>query len=215
MVVNRILEHWNSLTPFFQRAALEDNLPSAVAILEQLRNPLNKLYFLLLSYMLQIISKANAEFQSEKSKVPLIWEKMTSMYKLILGCFIKRKVINSTPIKNISVANPHNYLDIRNIFCGVNVDLLLSLEPTIINDTDKQNFKLRCLEFYVKLCTQIKTRFDFGNEYFAFAANFTPQVAISGEKLSIAEAVNLFPHLNLNIEEVNIEWQLISVTKCF
>ncbi|XP_018567959.1 uncharacterized protein LOC108908408 [Anoplophora glabripennis] len=40
-VVNRILDHWSSLTLFFQRAFLEDNLPAAENILLGLRNPIH------------------------------------------------------------------------------------------------------------------------------------------------------------------------------
>lgn len=45
MVVNRILEHWNSLTLFFQRQSLEEKCTNATALLAALRNPVFKLYF--------------------------------------------------------------------------------------------------------------------------------------------------------------------------
>ncbi|CAG9814695.1 unnamed protein product [Phaedon cochleariae] len=65
-VVEIILKHWNSLRLFFQREALEGNLPSARAILNALNNQEYKIYFLFLSFVLELITKVDIELYSQK-----------------------------------------------------------------------------------------------------------------------------------------------------
>ncbi|XP_067214564.1 zinc finger protein 862-like isoform X3 [Linepithema humile] len=77
-VVNRILEQWTAIELFFTRAALEDNLQSAKTILNALRNPIYKIYYSFLSFILEIINKINLLFQSRK---PLITQLLTSIEK--------------------------------------------------------------------------------------------------------------------------------------
>ncbi|XP_066969329.1 protein FAM200C-like [Macrobrachium rosenbergii] len=64
-VVNRVLEQWSALILFFQSEALESQVQSAAHILNALNNPVFKLFFSFLSYVLPIINKMNREFQSE------------------------------------------------------------------------------------------------------------------------------------------------------
>ncbi|KAK4885679.1 hypothetical protein RN001_001950 [Aquatica leii] len=46
-----------------------------------------------------------------------------------------------------------------------------------------------------------------------FASNFTPEVALSGSIISIANFINLFPNVTINIEAANTEWQLLGEGK--
>lgn len=92
-VVNRILEQWTAIELFFTHAALEDNLQSAKTILNALRNPIYKIYYSFLSFILEIINKINLLFQSRK---PLITQLLTSIekyYILILKCYFKNDYI--------------------------------------------------------------------------------------------------------------------------
>ncbi|XP_030764914.1 uncharacterized protein LOC115889120 [Sitophilus oryzae] len=56
-VVNRILLHWNSLKLVFQDAVLAENLQSFQTTLNNLNDPIYKLYFLFLSYVLEIVNQ--------------------------------------------------------------------------------------------------------------------------------------------------------------
>jgi hypothetical protein len=95
------------------------------------------------------------------------------------------------------------------MFFGAKVSSLLNQENTI----DKQeiyNFQLNALNFYVELTTHLKERFNFNDVYLKFASNFTPTNAMSGEVLSVANFVNLFPNIEINIESANNEWLILS-----
>ncbi|XP_050300186.1 LOW QUALITY PROTEIN: uncharacterized protein LOC126738788 [Anthonomus grandis grandis] len=82
-VVDRILEHWNSLILFFQRAALEDNLPSARSILNALQNIEYKLYLLFLDYVLELINKVNMELQLESPKLPILLNRILALHRTL------------------------------------------------------------------------------------------------------------------------------------
>lgn len=158
MVVNQIIEHWGSLILFFQRAALEDNLPTAKSILNALSNPVYKLYLYFLSYILENITRVNREMQSENPKTPLLLEKITNLYKIILRCFMKRDSYTGNNIFKVLVPDPKNYMNFENLSLGSKVEILLSdpVELSKIDKADLHNFRIRCLDFYIELSKQIK-----------------------------------------------------------
>ena len=94
-VVNRMLEHWSALILFFQAEALESKIKPAAAILNALTNPIYKLYFSFLGYILTIISKINREFQSENVMIHTAYSNIIAFYRTILSNFIKRHVIKA------------------------------------------------------------------------------------------------------------------------
>lgn len=55
-VVERILQHWQSLTTVFQKKTMNDNLPRARSVLNALNNQEYKIYLLFLSYVLELRS---------------------------------------------------------------------------------------------------------------------------------------------------------------
>lgn len=150
----------------------------------------------------------NIEFQAENSKLPLLLDHLTALFKTILKSFIKPEVLKRNKIHKICVTDPNNYRSIDEIYLGANVDMELK-NNTLLNFAEIKKFKLRALDFYIELCVQIKKRFDFEDPHLIYASNFTPEKVLSGEILSIADCKNLYPILDIDIEEVNSEWQLL------
>jgi len=62
--VSRILEYWVVLISYFRVAVVEDKLLSAENILKSMENSYTKAYLLFLKYVLNILNKFNALFQS-------------------------------------------------------------------------------------------------------------------------------------------------------
>jgi hypothetical protein len=209
--VNRILEHWTSLVVFFDRAVSNDKIHSAQNILCALKNPVYKLYFLFLSYILEIVNQLNAEFQSQSPKIHLLLDRVTSLFKLILKSFIKKTYLDMTDIDKINILNPGNYLQPDEIYCGAKATVFIS--ETNINKEDLHNFRSRILEFYIELSHQIKQRFKFNDKTLNFAKKFNPISVCSGEYNSISESMQIFPHLNLNLEHLDLEYRLIGETE--
>ncbi|KYN14529.1 hypothetical protein ALC57_13270 [Trachymyrmex cornetzi] len=194
---------WLSL----REKAVKDNLPTTKNILSGLSNNAFKIYFLFLSYVLEIITKINLEFQSESPQLPYLLERVTHLYKIILRSFIKKHILITKNLTDLSVENPDNYLPLDEMYFGAKVDAFLKRPEIIIEKRDLHDFKLRALSFYIELCKQIKMRFNFNNPHLMFATNFTVQNALSGNIMSIAEFVILYPSLDIDVELVNIEWQ--------
>lgn len=179
---SRILEHWPSLFLFFQKAALGDDLPAARTIFNALQNDIFKLYLQFLEFNLKLITDLNQELQSESPKMPLLLNRITSLYKSILKCFVKHDAIKNHEIANINVKDPSIYRSVDNINFGGKVHAYLKNPENEfkIAAADLHNFKLRCLDFYVELCVQIKKRFNFQDKILLYASLFTPSVVRSG-----------------------------------
>lgn len=210
--VDRVIENWEPLILFFTNENFNQNLHSSHNILESLKNPIYKLYFYFLSYILDIINKLNIEFQSEKNKLHLLLKRTSSLYKNILRNFLAPDYlkINENSLKNIDPKNPKNFLPIEKIYFGTRVELF-SYEN--INKTEVNNFRLKCLEFYIELSAQLKSRFDFEDPVLKFVQVFDPKEAISGHVSSIAlEANKYFPNLINDIEKLNSEWRILPDT---
>jgi hypothetical protein len=208
MVCNRILDHWNSLNLFFQNEVLNEKVLSAQEILNNFNNKITKCYMLFLKYILDIVNKLNLEFQSETPKVTLLLERVTNLYKIILRSFIKKTVLDKykNNVELINVNDPSIFLELNVMYFGAHLELFLS--DNQINSSELQSFKRRSLDFYVELCKQIRSRFDFKNETLQFASLFEPSAVVSRNVISIAQAANIFFDLKVDLEQLNIEWHL-------
>lgn len=211
-VVDRILSHWDSLILFFKKASNEDNLPQAKSILNALNNPIFKLYLLFLSYVLTLTNQLNLEFQSEGSKFPIILNRLMALYKTILKNFIKKDVTDRIQLLEINIHNPGNYLAIENLYFGAKANAYVSNENINISKEDLHNFRLNIIKFYIEILSQIKKRFNFNDKHLKFAANFVPEKVLSGNIRSIGDFLNLFPNIEVDIQKVDMEWQLLCET---
>jgi hypothetical protein len=69
------------------------------------------------------------------------------------------------------------------------------------------------LDFFIELCNQVKKKFNFNDKYLQYAVYLTPEVALSGEILAIADFAVLFPNIEIDVESAHTEWQLSSEIK--
>lgn len=203
------MEQWNPLQLFFQRAALEDNLPTAKSILNAIDSGIFKVYFLFLSYTLELLTKLNIEFQSENPKVPILLNRMTVFYKTLLRSFVKQDLIETKDFSKINLNDPNVFKPLENIYFGAKLDAFINSNACRCSKEDINNFKIRALDYYVELCKQIRKRFNFADKHLHFASNFAPCVAKSGSILSVANFINLYPNINIDIEAANLEWQML------
>lgn len=123
-VINRILLHWDSLTLFFERAVERDNLPIAKSIVNALNNVIYRIYFYFLSYMLELVTKINLEFQSEKPQLPMLLPRVSSLYKMILKSFVQKDIFKKEEFTKISIENPRKYMPLDEMYFGAKIDEL-------------------------------------------------------------------------------------------
>lgn len=210
--VDRVIQNWDALILFFTNECFNQNLHACDNILSSLKNPLYKLYFYFLSYILDIVNSLNLEFQSTKIKIHLLLNRTSDLYKTILKTYIRPEYIikNKSNLKNIDPQNPQNFLPMDTIYFGAKVETYLSENANVLNPDAIKNFKIKCLDFYIELAKQIKDRFDFGNPVLSFITCFDPKSAISGEVSSIiVNCKKFFPNLVLDDEQLNSEWRML------
>ncbi|KAK5648161.1 hypothetical protein RI129_003053 [Pyrocoelia pectoralis] len=149
---------------------------------------------------------------SEMPKITVLLERVATSYKVILKCFIKKTVLDryKNNIGALVVNDPSNFLELNKMYFGAELELYLSGNNTIIDKAELHSFKRRALDFYIELCIQIKSRFNFSSDVLHFASFFEPNLVISGDILSIAQAGLFFSGLDIDMEELNVEWNLAS-----
>ncbi|XP_050717436.1 uncharacterized protein LOC126999147 [Eriocheir sinensis] len=79
MVVSRLLEQYDALTLYFTEAAFTESLHACQNILEKLKHPLTKLYFLFLDFVLPYFNSLNKLMQSEWLALRTISMKIAGM----------------------------------------------------------------------------------------------------------------------------------------
>lgn len=124
--MNRILQSWDALILVFQDAVLSENLHSVEITLDNLRNPVYKLYFSFLSYVLDLVNKMNLEFQSEKIKIHLVLSRIGGLYRTILRNFIKKDVLDKESLDKINPKDARIYTGIDTVYFGAQVELILT-----------------------------------------------------------------------------------------
>ncbi|KAF0691304.1 protein FAM200A-like, partial [Aphis craccivora] len=107
-------------------AALEDKISNAQTILNTIAAPLNVVYLQFLSFVLPFFIDLNLEMQSEDMKIHVVYDRISSIYKEILSCFIKRIHITNKCCHEINYTNPQLYLSNEDVYIGVKVFATLS-----------------------------------------------------------------------------------------
>ncbi|XP_018403791.1 PREDICTED: uncharacterized protein LOC108780510, partial [Cyphomyrmex costatus] len=162
-VIKRVLEQYDALKLYFQSQYLSDKIQASENIHKKLQDPLNKLYLEFLEYILPVFTNMNIEFQAETPKIHLLYDNISSAYKTILECYIKKEILASKDISEIQYRNPRNFVPIDNLYLGPKVNgqfHRLELDGKITAQ-EKQDIKLRCLDFYIESAHQIYLRFPF------------------------------------------------------
>jgi len=95
MVVSRMLEQWQALRLFFQSKASTERVNSVKFIYSCLNDPLIKLLFMFLDWILPKFTTLNALFQSTTVVITEIHTKMVLTYKEMLLTFMKPSYVNT------------------------------------------------------------------------------------------------------------------------
>lgn len=214
-VVKRILEQYNALVLYFTDVHLNQKVSAAEKILNLLRDPSTKLYYHFLDFVLPFFNNLNLEMQSESIKIHTLYTSIQSVLKTLLDCFLKPDYLGKTPLENIEYKNPHNFLEIENIYLGAKISAAITDKSHGLTDGELLNFRKHCLEFLIEGCHQIYKRFDPKNKSTQILRKLTiisPSEVISKEHNSIASLAIEFPNLVSSDDELNTldqEWRIL------
>lgn len=172
-----------------------------------LQSPSIKLYFLFLSYILQIINKINLEMQSEQPRMHIFLPRLKYLFNTISRNFISKNILDSTPISSINLQN-YNLPD-KELYCGAEVELYCQ---NISDQTIIKAFKFNVRNFYIKFCESLRSKIDFDNEVLQLLTKFSPEHVLSGTTNSILNLLlNMFPDSELEKAEIiNTEYRALS-----
>lgn len=101
--------------------------------------------------------------QSEGIKIHLVYDRIGTLYKEILNCYIQSEYMKNRKLHEIEYKNPRFYLQENNLYCGgiVSANICSLLKDKKITASQVSTFKNRCLSFYVEAAHQINIRFPF------------------------------------------------------
>lgn len=216
-VVKRILSQYPSLKLYFTSAALNDGLENAKIILDRLTNPLTLLYFEFLDFVLPFFIDLNIEMQSTTVKIHVVYDRIGSLYKEILNCYMKQNYISNKDVIEIQYSNPEFYLDLKDLYLGGKVTASIShmLAEKKITSTMIQDFKLRCQSFYVEAAKQVYQRFPFKLlQPLKHLKIICPDTIFDNEISSLGSMFTDLPILfgDMDINEVDREWRKLPFT---
>ena len=149
---------------------LEDRLLSAETILQKLNNPVHRLYLEFLDYVLPLFTELNCEMQAEQPKLYLLHKRISSVLHTLLESYLKSGYLKSTPLANVNVRDPGNFLPLQEIYLGGRVTFSLQGNHGI-DKHELHNFRLRCLDFYIEGASQIKKKKDLTCQIHFFKAS--------------------------------------------
>ncbi|XP_077492088.1 uncharacterized protein LOC144102802 [Amblyomma americanum] len=132
-----------ALILFFKKAATDDHLLAAEAILEKLIDPSTKLYLEFLEYVLPFFANLNKETQSEETRIHLPHEKVSAMLKCILECYIKRDYLEATALSDVRYKDPAKFLPLEEIYLGAKATAALAGHTHGLNDNQVHIFRRR------------------------------------------------------------------------
>ena len=154
--VSRMIEQWDALLQYFQAATQKDNLLVTEKILSLMQNPIWKLYYYFLDFVLPKFNGLNLMFQSSKVSIHCLHASFVAIYKEFLSCYMKEAYWKQTPLQNIDPASTVNLLPLTSMYMGTKIALCLPLQLYMSRAPDVQYFLKKVQEFYIEAASQIK-----------------------------------------------------------
>jgi len=134
--VSRLVEQWD---------AHRQNLLVSQKILSHLQNPIRKLYFYFLDFVLPKFTELKVMFQSAKTSVHCFHNGLHAIYRDFLSCYLHD---SHTPLQHVDPTSQVNFLPLTSMYTGAKVALRL---PT-------QEYRQRAPEVataFFEACTKI------------------------------------------------------------
>lgn len=208
-VVVRLLECWNALKLFFTDAVVNDRLVASETILRALNDPITVLYYEFLAFVLPFFVDLNTEMQSSSPKVHTLHKNVSSIFNMLLECYMCSKYIDQTPLSKIECNNPRHFLELEKIYLGAKVAVRLEDYNLRNRGANVHDFPLRCLDFFIEACTQIQSRFAFDSEILLNLNAMDPQIVLSKTISSIAKLSSMFPNIvqTDDMQALDFEWR--------
>ena len=213
--VRRILEHWSTLSLFFQAQYHIDRIQVSEKIAVELGCIFNKFYFTVLDYVLYITVKLNTVFQSNNTTIQSVYADCMSGHKSVLSCFMKKQFLKciDEEICHLNPSEISSRVELRQIYLGINAANIT--EPAFTNKSPVVQLELlqRCKNFLVALAEELQKQLPI-NQLMKDLKMLNPRVAISGDIPTLAPILTKLPNIiptNLH-QDLDAQWRQLPLT---
>lgn len=209
-IVDVIIENWDDLVSYFNMAATDDREKKAEIILQSLKNPIFKAYFLFLNSFLPSLKQITQESPNKTQSLPELLMGIADELKRVLRYYMQHEYVDETPIPSLKPGDDRYFLRIDQVYFAIDVIALKQeIDPIFYNDI--QDFQVRCLNFYIVFCEQLLKKIDFTDPILQNLVMLSPQRCKSDYFPSIIPLAKYFPNLgNDNMfEQLDREWRLV------
>jgi len=145
--LERIIEQWEALRLFFTDRWLLERLQATEQIFQELNNPVTKLYFFFLEWILPKFIDFNRFFQTNAAVVIELHDKIVNLYQEILLCYMNRNYIMKTALADINPCKEEEFIPYSQMYLGIKVLQIINDPNIVIQKKDKDEFFWRCREF--------------------------------------------------------------------
>lgn len=94
----------------------------ASSVLQELQNPVTKMFFAFLALILPAVNKVNVEFQATSFRVHKLKKSINSSAKAILSYFMRKESLKDKDLREINLNDPSHFLKIEDIYRGARVE---------------------------------------------------------------------------------------------
>lgn len=155
------ITNYTPLVGFFKVEDKINSVSSAKRISEKLDDPLTKVYFQFLEYILPFFVNINLEMQSEDIKIHLIYARVSTFYKTLLENFMDSDYIRKTDVQNIDFKDKKYNLALNNIYLGGKIEAFLIDNNGTLDESQINELRTNCLSFYLEAARQTLRKFPF------------------------------------------------------
>lgn len=149
------------MTLYFNEKYLEERLIAVEQIQRSLNDPLVKLYFYFLDWILPKFSNLNKYFQSEKNIILSLHQIMEQNFRELLLCYMQHNYVTSRPLDAIDPLNRSYFCQKSSLYLGIQVLNLIETPEIKSQPNLLEQFQNRCIDFLSTACSEIKKRYDF------------------------------------------------------
>ena len=214
MCVSCILEQWEALELFFVAAAEKEQLVSAENIAAALKNPVIKMYFLFLDYVLPMFTKFNRLFQSEYPNMHCLTKELVTLYKSLLSCYMTNAYIKSVAVGLLDPTSRQNMVSLISMSMGQGVSSSLTKPEILATKVEMRGYLEHCQQFFIEAAMQVKKRFPISDSVLSSLTFLDPATFSSAQCSAVIDVASKFPNIidPRDIQKLDSEWRELSFT---
>ena len=198
---------------YFKEASETSRLVSPCTIYAALKNPIVKLYYQFLKFVLPKFTNFNKLFQSETPNIHFLTSYLSSTYKAFLSCFLSSTYTRSTTLDKLDPESCENLLPLTSMSMGEDVSRFIAKLPSLTHDIKEElkSFLQHIQLFYIEAAKQIKQRFPIDDNILKSLHILNPDTINSTSASTVVRLASMFPNIisEDEVEHIDTEWREI------